>query len=52
MRALWTAIGTFALAAVASPAFANNVPEPGVLELAGLGIAVAVAAHWARNRRK
>ena len=52
MRAVWTAIGTFALATVSSPAFATAVPEPGVLELAGIGAAVAIAVALIKRRRK
>ena len=53
MRHVWSGISIFALAAVSQSAFARvPVPEPGVLELAGIGAVVAIAATWFKNRRK
>lgn len=52
MRHVWSGISIFALAAVSQSAFAGVVPEPGVLELAGIGAVVAIAATWFKNRRK
>ena len=52
MRHVWSGISIFALAAVSQSAFAFEVPEPGVLELAGIGAVVAIAATWFKNRRK
>ena len=53
MRHVWSALSVIVLAAVSTPAFATAaVPEPGVLELAGIGAAVALAVVWVKNRRK
>ena len=51
MRKLWPSL---VLLAVSTPAFASfvPVPEPGVLELAGIGIVAAIVVGLARKRRK
>ena len=54
MRTVSTAITMLALTALSTPALAGvtPVPEPGVLELAGIGVAVAIAVGLAKKRRK
>lgn len=54
MRAILTSVCAFGLAVFSTSAFAQvapAVPEPGVLELAGLALAVAFALKFPRNRR-
>lgn len=53
MRNVWTALSVLALASISGTAFAATaIPEPGVLELAGVGAAVAIAVAWAKKHRK
>ena len=60
MSKLWSSLVVLALTAASHPAFAQPctfdcngyVPEPGVLELAGIGLVAAIAVGLAKKRRK
>ena len=51
MNKLWSGL---ILLALSTPAFATPVavPEPGVLELAGIGIVAAIVVGLAKKRRE